>query len=443
MRNRLFVLAAGLLVLPAIARAQARDSAITNVIDELRRLRAELDRTRAEIQELRTELGQLKTRAAPEAPDGAPTLATQVEMLQSQVAEQARTKVESDSRFPVKIFGTIHSTMAFNSGNANWLENPNIVGAPQAPTGSFSATARQTRLGLRADGLALGKWLGSGAAVFDFFGGIPAFQTGQVMGLPRLLYAYARFDHGNYGVQVGQDEMILAPRNPTSVAAYSFPLLYRSGNLYLRLPQARVESRLAGTAGAELRGTVGIVAPVGGDFSAADYTFVPPALGGERSRRPGVQARIGWQQGDDARGVSIAVSSHYSRERHANESLPSWATAFDFDVRGGRIGLMGEGFVGRNLDAFGGALGQPTRSAGGFLEARVRATARWHVIFGAGTDEPGGAAMLSRNVSGYSSLTFHMTPEVATSLEYRWLETTAVSLRRQNHHVNWALTYGF
>jgi hypothetical protein len=51
--------------------------------------------------------------------------------------------------------------------------------------------------------------------------------------------------------------------------------------------------------------------------------------------------------------------------------------------------------------------------------------------------------LLSRNLSGYGSVAFHMTPEVTTSFEYRWLETTAASVHRRNHHVNWALTYGF
>ena len=263
------------------------------------------------------------------------------------------------------------------------------------------------------------------------------------MGLPRLLYAYARFDRGPHAIQVGQDEMILAPRNPTSVAAYSFPLLFRSGNLYLRMPQARVESRLFGRDGAELRGTAGIVAPVGGDLASPSYTFVPPALSGERSRRPGVQARLAWQQGNQDRGASVGVSGHYSRERQSDRLLSSWATAFDFSAQGGRLGLTGEGFVGRNLDAFGGALGQPAQTAGGFLEARLRATPRWDVVVGGGTDRPGSDAALSQNLSGYGSLNFHVTPEVTTSVEYRWLETTAASLGRQNHHVNWALTYGF
>ena len=300
MRSKLMVMAA-LAVLCAPSSAWAQISTPAEVLAELKKLRSELDQARAELQRLRVDLDQLK----PAAPAEAPTLPAVVEMLQSQVAEHAQTKVESASRMPLKIFGTIHSSVAGNSGEANWLENPNIVAAEPAATGSFSATLRQTRLGIRAEGLELGAWQGSGAVVFDFFGGTPGFQTGPVMGLPRLLYAFARFERGAAAIHVGQDDMMLAPRNPTSVAALSFPLLFRSGNLYLRVPQARIESRLAGAEGAELRASFGIVSPIGGDYRSAEYTFVPPALGGERSKMPAFQGRLAWQQGTEDRGSFV------------------------------------------------------------------------------------------------------------------------------------------
>jgi hypothetical protein len=444
MRHTLPALAfATLACLPGPVAAQPPDPGQMDVVAELRRLRVELNEARAELQRLRSDLDQLKAPAV--TPPDTPSLPAVVEMLQNQVAEQAQTKVESVSRLPVKIFGTIHSSIAANSGEANWLENPNLVAPPPVtPTGSFSSTLRQTRLGIRAEGLALGSWQGSGAVVFDFFGGIPAFQTGHVMGLPRLLYAFTRFEREGTALHVGQDDMVLAPRDPTSIAALSFPLLFRSGNLYLRVPQARIEQRLAGGGdGGELRLAVGIVAPIGGDFASLNYTFVPPPLGGERSRRPGIQARVAWRRGDEERGASLGMSGHYGRERPVDELLTSRAAALDFHVQGARFGIAGEAFVGDNIDAFGGALGQVSSAAGGFLEARVRPAARWEVVFGGGTDRPRDAVALTRNNSAFGSLTFRPSPEVATSVEYRWLETSAGVVRRKNNHFNWALTYGF
>ena len=438
MRSKLLVVVA-LVVFSVSSPVWAQSLTSAEVLFELKKLRSELDQARAELQRLRADLDQLKPAAQAEPPPIPPI----IEMLQAQVAEQAQTKVESASRMPLKIFGTIHSSMAVNSGEANWLENPNIVAPEPASTGSFSSTLRQTRLGIRAEGLELGAWRGSGAVVFDFFGGTPGFQTGPVMGLPRLLYAFARFERGAAAIQVGQDDMLLAPRNPTSVAAFAFPLLFRSGNLYLRAPQARIESRLAGAEGSELRASFGIVSPIGGDYRSTEYTFVPPALGGERSKMPAFQGRVAWQQGTEDRGTSVGFSAHYGRERPALETVDSWATAVDFNVQGERVGVAGEAFVGDNVDQFGGALGQVARSAGGFLEARLRPVARWDVVFGGGSDKPRDTVALLRNTSAYASLTFRPLPEVATSFEYRWLETRAGIVKRRNHHLNWALVYGF
>ena len=266
---------------------------------EIAAMRQELARLRAEVDALKQALGtkaaEPGTPGAPAAPGAAQAqavpadTAATVSMLQTQVQELAQVKVESDSRLPIKVFGTILSNTFYNSDEANWLENPNIVnrfGGITGRPGSFSSTLRQSRIGLAVNGPEVGGAKASGRLIVDFFGGTPAFNTGQVMGLPRLLYAFARLDGEKTALEVGQDHMMLAPRDPTSLAALSFPDLFRSGNLYLRVPQARVERKLGG--GLTVMG--GIVAPIAGDFNEDFYLFVPPAGAGERSKMPAVQA---------------------------------------------------------------------------------------------------------------------------------------------------------
>ena len=217
-------------------------------------------------------------------------------MLQAQVAELAQTKVESTTRMPVKLFGTVHAGVFANSANANWLDNPNIVAATPADGhgGTMSASLRQTRIGFTADGPTIGSARTNAVVAMDFFGGIPGFQTGQVMGLPRLLVAFARIEGARTALEVGQDHVILAPRDPTSLAAFAFPLLFRSGNLYLRAPQVRVERTFDVASARDGRHRRADRRRSAGE----DYLFVPPALGGERSRRPGVQARVAYTAGE-------------------------------------------------------------------------------------------------------------------------------------------------
>jgi len=415
--------------------------------EEVRAMRAEIQRLRQEVETLRQEV-----RGSPQEPSPAEILP----VLQAQVQEHAQTKVESASKFPVKLFGTIVSQTAWNSGEPNWLDLPNIAGPRRTgePSGTFISTMRQSRVGLMLDGPTIGSMKLNGLYTMDFFGGIPNFSTGQVMGLPRMLYAYARLDGEKSAFQIGQDNMILAPNNPTSLGAQAFPLMFRSGNLYFRVPQIRAERVLASSEGGEFHAIAGIIAPVAGDFvapQAVNYQFVPPPLAGERSRMPGVQARLVWRalSADpyEKPKWELGASGHYSRERFVT-TVSSWAGAVDFNATLGRFGTGGELFVGRNIDAFGGSVGQNAQSHGGFIEGRVTATRRFSLNGGFGTDRlyhlarfPAG---ITRNSSAFGNAIYSLTPEFSTSLEYRWLKTRVpLPDRRLNHQLNLIFAYSF
>jgi hypothetical protein len=405
---------------------------------------------RQEVARLRDELVLLKQSLA--SPASAPAaLQAGVEVVQAQIAEQAQVKVESQSRLPVKIFGTIHSSTFLNRGAANWLENPNLVAAGTGDDRdrSFSSTLRQSRIGFLVDGATVGAWRVNGVLALDFFGGAPGFQTGQVMGLPRLLYGFARFESGNTAIEVGQDQMIVAPRDPSSLASPTFPALYRAGNLYLRVPQARVERRVATGRSSALTLAAGIVAPIAGDF-AASYTFVPPALSGEQSGSPAAQARVAWSAGDDTSTTraEIGIGGHYGRRRDEGGTRTSWATVFDLDLRFGRVGVGSEFYTGDQIAAFGGAIGQQARSHGGYVEGRLALSSRLAAGGGFGLDRIAdwsrALVPLGENEGRFGNLTYHFTPEVAAAFEYRWLITTPVRGEpRRNHHTNWTLAYSF
>jgi len=411
--------------------------------DPLADIKRELTALRAEVQQLREQVETLKGEPAKEAFSPAA-----VELLTSQVAELAQTRVESTSRLPVKLFGTVHAGFFTNSANPNWLDIPNLVMPPPAEgsTGSMSATLRQTRVGFTIDAPRIGSFRTSGVVALDFFGGIPAFQTAPVMGLPRLLVAYARIDGDRTALEVGQDHVILAPRDLTSVAAFAFPLLFRSGNLYLRAPQARVEHAFL----PRLRGIAGIVAPVAGDFTGTDYVFVPPALGGERSRRPGVQARIAYEttrEIDAPRLLDVGVSGHLGWERRGSVLARGWAGAVDFAARRDLVGVAGEVFAADNADAFGGALGLDARSAGGWTELQLFPSNRISLTAGIGLDAIQGDRRFSlprrQNRTGYGSIIFSVTPDVRASFEYRGLETVTGNATHTNHHFSWVLAHAF
>ena len=412
---------------------------------DVERLRDEVDELRRQLQDLSSELRALRglwpgrallTSVAASGPAPQEPAAAQLppEMLQAQVEELAQVKVEAASRFPVTLSGTIVSNTVVNSGDANWLESPNIVGT--ASGGSMTSTMRQSRLGLDVHGIPVGRWEAKGALILDFFGGTPGFVTGTVMGLPRLLYAYGRLERGGTAIEIGQDHVLLAPRDPTSLAAFSFPQFFRSGNLYLRAPQVRLEQRVGG-----MTVKAGIVAPVAGD-APGSYVFAPTAGAGERSERPAFEGHVGFDRGnEDAPGEAhLGASGHYGWIKQAGTLGSASAGAIDFLVRRGRVGVAGELFAADELDAYGSGVGQPGRSEGGWVEARLRAAARLSLNGGVSLDRrPDGVGNAGRlrNTGAFGNVILRLTPEVAASVEYKWLQTRYQSgSNRENHHVN-------
>lgn len=426
-----------------VALACAAMPAVTLAQDPVAELRRELAALRSEVEQLRAQVAAMK---AP-APDQPPPPAQRLELLEAQVGQLAQTKVESMSRLPVRLFGTVHANVFANSATANWLDNPNLVLPPPADghTGTMSASLRQSRIGLAVDAPTIGSFRTTAVVALDFFGGIPGFQTGQVMGLPRLLLAYARVEGTRAQFEVGQDHMILAPRDPTSLSALAFPLLFRAGNLYLRTPQARVEFAIT----PRLRAAGGIVAPVGGDLAGTEYVFVPPALGGERSRRPGFQARVGYSSGeaDAPRLLDVGVSGHIGWERPGAALQRSWAGAIDFAARRDLVGVAGEFFVGDDIDAFGGATGVKAKANGGWAEVQLFPSQRLTAAGGFGidklTDDRRTILPRQQNRSAYGSVTYSLTSELRTSFEYRRLRTEAGNRARTNHHFDWVLVHTF
>jgi hypothetical protein len=134
------------------------------------------------------------------------------------------------------------------------------------------------------------------------------------------------------------------------------------------------------------------------------------------------------------------MSGHYGWIRQAGQLIPATAGALDFNLRAGRVGLAGEVFAADELDAYGSGVGQPGRSEGGWMEARLAATRRLSFNGGASLDrrpDGVGAAGRLRNTSAFGNVILRLTPEVAASLEYKWLQTRYGSGRnRENHHVN-------
>ena len=305
-------------------------------------------------------------------------------MLQTQVAELAQTKVESTTRFPVKLFGTVHAGVFANSANANWLDNPNIVAAPPAdghaghderepapdahrlhrrwPDDRLGAHQRGRRDGFLRRHPGLPDRAGDGAAA-------PARRLRAHRGRADG----ARSGPGSRDSRAARSDLArgllrfrcCSDRAISICARRRCASSARSRRACARRPAS--SRRSAATSSAKTTCSCR-------RRSAASDRAVPAcrrASPTQPARRP------------TPRLVDIGrVGAH----RLGAPRQRRWPTAgrrrVDFAARRDVVGVAGELFVGDNADAFGGATGLDARSAGGWGELQLFPSSR--VSFTAG-----------------------------------------------------------
>ena len=374
----------------------------------------------------------------------------------------AQQSQSAESTLKVTPYGTIYFNFFDNNGGTN---NGDVPQWSTAGPGNVSATARQTRLGLRATGFEAAHAKGTAVVEIDFFGGFPSTGLGDNMGIVRLRLANVRLDWQHASVVLGQDWMVFAPGNPVSIASASVPLMAAAGNPWARLPQLRGEWHDHNLL---LQGAV--MAPSTGDFTSS-YAYQPAP--GALSQVPFFQGRAAWATTnwrELKKPASIGVSGTFGRARQisttADRTIDSRGVAVDWSLPiVSRLSLAGEAFSGRNLAGFqagvfqgvnpdsvadGGARSIETR--GGWTQLVGTITPRLNVMATYGLDDPNADSLASvskhdwrlRNSSLAFGFTHKLSPQLSWGIEDRRMVTQfAISGRKTTNHVNFAATFTF
>jgi hypothetical protein len=376
------------------------------------------------------------------------------------------TPVPAASPEPPAVKVTPYGTLYLNGfANGEAVNNQDVplwvVGGP----GDVSATARQTRFGLRASVPPVFGAKASAVIEADFFGGFPAIGTGENFGQVRLRLALARLEWERTALVLGQDWMVFAPVNPTSLASAAIPLFAAGGNPWARIPQVRLERRLG-----PVLAQAAALAPQSGDFNSQ---FLAQPNSGALSEQPYLQGRLavtsaswlGW-----GKPGAVGVSGHYGQSRIVAASRPpqdltSKGIAADVSVPLGRhASLSGEAYAGENLaglqagvfqglnpDAAGGP--RAIASKGGWAQLAV-APAGWRVSASAayGIDDPDDDDLqstparnwrLENRVAAFA-LTVRCSAQLSVGAEYRWIETKLRTTGAQDgYHLNLAAVLAF
>jgi hypothetical protein len=337
---------------------------LTNQLESMRQQlqdsQKEMDQLRAELVSLRTQLAE-RSESVQAARDEASLRASieklreDTDVVQAEVKQHDQTKIETLSKYPVRIRGTILFTSVFNSGTTDNIDLPVVALPPNpaTPQGSLGATVRQTILGLDASGPRLWGAKSSADLSVDFFGGIPYADYTTAAGLLRLRTAHARLDWMDRALAVAFEQPLISPWQPTSWLTVGEPPLAWAGNLWTWTTQLQYTERGI-LPNRKLSVNFGLMDPAAPGPS--DVTGFRTPNPGEQSRQPAYEARVGYDLSWFERPMHFGAGGYYSRQDYSyNRHLDAWASTVDWNISLARaVGLSGEFYRGRGIGGLGG-----------------------------------------------------------------------------------------
>ncbi len=384
-------------------------------------------------------------------------LKDQDEVLQAEISQHEQTKLETASKYPVKVTGLLLFSTFMNNGPVDDIDDPVLVEyrVPGNPKGSLAATARQSILGLDATGPQLWGAKSSADLRVDFFGGLAYADYTTSAGVVRLRTAHAELQWPQRSLTFALDKPLISPLSPTSFVGIGEPALAWSGNLWTWSPQLEVKSH----------------ADAGGSVFNYDFALIDPSAPGpppssglrqpdasEQSRQPGYEFRASYALrqvhiGDQP--LQIGAGGYYSRQDYTgHQHVDAWAGAADWMLPvSRRVELSGEFYRGRALGGLGGGAFKDVvtdpdsgrvyglNDEGGWTQLKLRMSALLEANMAFGQDNAfaqdlygsaEGAASdpyssLARNRATTGNVIFRPKTYLTFSTEFRYLQSWPVT----------------
>jgi hypothetical protein len=475
---------------PLDARLRTLQDQLAQLQSAMSAMHEEIMKSRAESAELRREMEATRSlltaqskpvgassqysadstsAAAPLANQNPQVLDENQQLVNAKLAELHQTKVESASKYHVRLSGIVLLNTVENRGAVDNLDFPSLAipAGSGSPKGSFGATLQQSLLGLEVFGPEIHGARISGDVQFDFAGSSYNLSNGTTFGFARLRTGVVRLEWPNTSLIAGQDAPFFSSLSPSSIASLALPEFAYSGNLWNWIPQVRVERRIRVGENSKLLLQGGILDPVTGEATYSRYSRTP--LAGEASRQPAYAMRLAWSYRLFNHDFILGVGSFYSRQNWGfNRNVDAWAGTADWTVPlANRWELSGEFYRGRGIGGLGGGLGrsvvltgplndpnsdiQALNAIGGWTQLKFRQTEKleWNAAYGLDNSKAGDlrdypvsapgdyAASLARNHSGFFNFIYRPRSDLLFSVEYRRLQTIPLLGSAQSaDHIN-------
>lgn len=391
-------------------------------------------------------------------PDHTATLDEEYELLSGKIDDQYQTKVESASKYRVRLSGIVLMNLFSNSGTVNNIDLPTLAYATPASytEGSFGATLRQSEIGFEVFGPHVAGARTRADLQLDLSGGFLPAPNGVNAGLLRLRTGTMRLDWANTSVVAGQDGLFFSPTSPTSFASLAIPALSYAGNLWGWIPQIRVEHRVTLGEESTLVFQGGILDPLSGETPI--YGVYRQAGPGEASRMPAFATRAAWTHNIFGQPLRVGMAGFFSRQSYGyDRNVDAWAGMTDFELPlSHQFSLSGKLYRGKALGGLYGGIGRSVlfsdnpsypsttvrglNTVGGWAQLKYKPMNKLEFNGAFGLDNPYatdlrafpygqayGDSELAKNSGSFANVIFRPRSDLLFSAEYRHLRTYMIN----------------
>jgi TolA-binding protein len=443
---------------------------VQQLTDAINQTQQALEHSQRELAELRTQLTALRQQitdfhGAEAASSSASQLNAAVEQIreqqslqETQIATHEQSKVETESKYPVKLNGLVLLTGFVNTTRVDSPVTPSVAVEGGGNTG---ISMQQTVLGFDARGPHLFGARTSADARVDFYGAPSSSGSNAYSGnLLRLRTAHALLDWNHTEAFFSLDRPIIAPHDPTSLTAVALPALAWSGNLWSWNPQFGITQDLAMADSRRLRiqaALIDVADPSQVYASSAVTSGVAVPSTAEMSRWPGAEGRLAFLNGEEASGLQLGLGGFFAPHRTVGGTrFNSWSGTLDYRIPlPGRAEISGSAYGGQALGGLGGGAfkdyvfnyspltGYSFRTlhdVGGWTQLKERATGKLEFNLAFGTDQVPASQLrpyagapsayylnLARNRTYTANAIYSPSAYLLFSLEYRHILSSPVN----------------
>ena len=328
---------------------------------EIRELRAMMEKMQRQVEALAGPSGKeginiypTETETTAQAPASAPA-SDDWQMLSAKVEEHQQVKVESASKFKLKLSGLVLFNAFNTAGSVDNIDVPEfaVPRSVAAPHGSSGASIRQSIIGFTAIGPQLGGAHTSADLQMDFFGGMPSGYPQYASGIARLRIARMRFDWDKTSITAGLDVPFFSPLSPTSYMSVGEPAFSASGNLWTWVPTVRIEQRQK-IGAAQLKIEAGLI-----DYATySGYRVISDRIPspGESSQQPAYSLRLSVNKPSEDNPLAFGIGGIYVPQQYpGGRQVSGWGGTSDFRFPvTSHVEVSGEFFTGKGINGFGG-----------------------------------------------------------------------------------------